>query len=125
MNRTASIHRVTSESDVEVTVDLDGTGVAAVTTGVGFYDHMRTAMSKHSLIDRTVEATGDVHIDGHHVIGGVEVDELVDGLSTAIDGVAFAWEAADGFGWDDRFMARHPGADALPHTGPPPDGSDA
>ena len=68
MNRTASIHRVTSESDVEVTVDLDGTGVAAVTTGVGFYDHMLIALSKHSLIDLQVRTRGDVHVDGHHSI---------------------------------------------------------
>lgn len=62
-------------------------------------------------------------VDGHHAIGGAEVDELVDGLCTAIDGVAFAWEAADGFGWDGRFLARHPGADALPYNGPAPDGA--
>ena len=68
MNRTASIHRVTSESDVEVTVDLDGTGVAAVTTGVGFYDHMLISLSKHSLIDLQVRTRGDVHVDGHHSI---------------------------------------------------------
>ncbi len=68
MNRTASIHRVTSESDVEVTVDLDGTGVAAVTTGVGFYDHMLISLSKHSLIDLQVRTSGDVHVDGHHSI---------------------------------------------------------
>lgn len=68
MSRTATIHRVTSESDVEVTVDLDGTGVASVATGVGFYDHMLISLSKHSLIDLRVRTSGDVHIDGHHSV---------------------------------------------------------
>ena len=68
MARTARAERSTSESQIVVEVNLDGTGVAYVSTGVGFYDHMLTALAKHSLIDITVEATGDVHIDGHHVV---------------------------------------------------------
>lgn len=68
MTRTARAERSTSESQIVVEVNLDGTGVANVSTGVGFYDHMLTALAKHSLIDITVEATGDVHIDGHHVV---------------------------------------------------------
>ncbi len=68
MARTARAERPTSESQIVVEVNLDGTGVANVSTGVGFYDHMLTALAKHSLIDITVEATGDVHIDGHHVV---------------------------------------------------------
>lgn len=68
MNRTARVERKTSESSVVVEVNLDGTGQSQISTGVGFYDHMLTALSKHSLIDLTVEAKGDVHIDGHHVI---------------------------------------------------------
>ena len=68
MARTARAERSTSESQIVVEVNLDGTGVANVSTGVGFYDHMLTALAKHSLIDITVEATGDVHIDGHHVV---------------------------------------------------------
>ncbi len=51
-----------------MTVDLDGTGASTISTGVGFYDHMLTALARHSLIDLTVEATGDLHIDGHHTI---------------------------------------------------------
>ena len=66
--RVAAVHRVTSESDVEVKLNLDGTGESVISTGVGFYDHMLTALSKHSLIDLRVEASGDVHIDGHHVV---------------------------------------------------------
>lgn len=68
MSRTATIERSTSESTIRVSLDLDGTGASSVSTGVGFYDHMLTALSKHSLIDLTVEATGDLHIDGHHVV---------------------------------------------------------
>ncbi|WP_431977908.1 imidazoleglycerol-phosphate dehydratase HisB [Propioniciclava coleopterorum] len=68
MARTARIERTTSESTITVELNLDGTGTSHISTGVGFYDHMLTALSKHSLIDLTVEATGDVHIDGHHVV---------------------------------------------------------
>ncbi|MHA6511758.1 imidazoleglycerol-phosphate dehydratase HisB [Tessaracoccus sp. Z1128] len=68
MTRTATVERATSESSITVTVDLDGTGRSTISTGVGFYDHMLTALAKHSLIDLTVQATGDLHIDGHHTI---------------------------------------------------------
>ena len=68
MARTARIERTTSESTITVELDLDGTGTSQISTGVGFYDHMLTALSKHSLIDLRVDATGDVHIDGHHVV---------------------------------------------------------
>lgn len=67
-HRTATAERRTSESGVHVRVDLDGTGQASISTGVGFYDHMLTSLSKHSLIDLEVEATGDVWIDAHHVV---------------------------------------------------------
>ena len=68
MSRTASVHRVTSESDVQVSLDLDGTGVSRISTGVGFYDHMLTALSRHSLIDLDVTTSGDTWVDGHHGI---------------------------------------------------------
>ncbi len=66
--RRASVERVTSESRVSVTVDLDGTGRSSVSTGVGFYDHMLVSLAKHSLIDLVVDASGDVEVDGHHVV---------------------------------------------------------
>lgn len=66
--RTAVVERQTSESRVAVALDLDGTGRAKVSTGVGFYDHMLTALARHSLIDLEVATTGDLHIDGHHSI---------------------------------------------------------
>ncbi len=67
-HRVATQTRKTSESDVSVTVDLDGNGVSDIDTGVPFFDHMLTALSKHSLIDLDVKAVGDVHIDQHHTI---------------------------------------------------------
>ena len=68
MSRRAKVERVTSESSVSVEIDLDGTGASTISTGVGFYDHMLTALSRHSLIDMTITTTGDVHIDGHHSV---------------------------------------------------------
>ncbi|MFV0407255.1 MAG: imidazoleglycerol-phosphate dehydratase HisB [Propioniciclava sp.] len=68
MARTARVERATSESTIAVELNLDGTGETQISTGVGFYDHMLTALGKHSLIDLMVAATGDVHIDGHHVV---------------------------------------------------------
>jgi imidazoleglycerol-phosphate dehydratase len=67
-NRTARVDRDTKESKVLVELDLDGSGRAQVSTGVGFYDHMLTALSRHSLIDLNVRADGDLHIDAHHTV---------------------------------------------------------
>ena len=71
--RTARIERTTSESSVLVELDLDGTGITDISTTVGFYDHMLTAFGKHSLIDLTVRATGDTHIDVHHTVEDVAI----------------------------------------------------
>lgn len=68
MTRRARIERQTKESKVLVELDLDGTGRADVSTGVGFYDHMLDAFSRHSLIDLTVQTEGDTHIDAHHTV---------------------------------------------------------
>lgn len=67
-SRLASMERVTSESSVRVSINLDGTGKSQISTGVPFYDHMLTALSKHSLIDMTIECSGDTHIDVHHTV---------------------------------------------------------
>ena len=67
-DRQATIQRQTSETDVRVTIDLDGRGRHSVTTGIGFLDHMLAALAVHGLFDITVEATGDLHIDPHHTI---------------------------------------------------------
>ena len=66
--RKAALERRTSESQVRVALNLDGTGEATISTGVGFYDHMLTALARHSLIDLDISTTGDLHIDGHHSI---------------------------------------------------------
>lgn len=66
--RTASIRRSTSESSVELELDLDGTGKSDISTSVPFFDHMLTAFSKHSLIDLRVRSTGDTDIDVHHTV---------------------------------------------------------
>ena len=71
--RRAKIARKTSESDVVVELDLDGTGVTDISTGVPFYDHMLTALGKHSLMDLTVKASGDVAIDSHHTVEDVAI----------------------------------------------------
>jgi imidazoleglycerol-phosphate dehydratase len=68
MSRSASIKRSTSESSIELTLNLDGTGKSSIDTGVGFYDHLLTAFSKHSLIDLDIKAKGDLHIDVHHTV---------------------------------------------------------
>src|SRR5687768_11510253 len=73
MARTARIERTTKESGVLVELDLDGTGNAQISTGVGFYDHMLTSLAKHSLIDLAISATGDLHIDAHHTVEDVAI----------------------------------------------------
>lgn len=72
-SRTARRQRTTSESSVTVELDLDGTGEARIDTSVPFYDHMLTALAKHSLIDLTVQASGDTHIDVHHTVEDVAI----------------------------------------------------
>ena len=64
--RTASIHRKTNETDISVEINLDGTGIYEVSTGIGFLDHMLEQLSRHSLIDLKLKALGDLHIDQHH-----------------------------------------------------------
>ncbi|MFJ4046647.1 imidazoleglycerol-phosphate dehydratase HisB [Microbacterium sp. NPDC089987] len=72
-DRTARRTRSTSESTVEVVVDLDGTGRSEIDTTVPFFDHMLTAFAKHSLTDLTVRATGDTHIDAHHTVEDISI----------------------------------------------------
>ena len=66
--RRATITRKTAETDITVDIDLDGTGSYDNRTGVGFFDHMLDQLSRHSLIDMTIRATGDLHIDDHHTV---------------------------------------------------------
>src|SRR5690554_6744259 len=73
MSRTGRIERKTSESEVLVELDLDGSGTTDISTGVPFYDHMLTALGKHSLMDLTVKAKGDIEIDSHHTVEDVAI----------------------------------------------------
>jgi imidazoleglycerol-phosphate dehydratase len=66
--RRATIERKTKETAISVTVDLDGAGKSDISTGIGFFDHMLEQLSRHSLIDMTVQAKGDLHIDDHHTV---------------------------------------------------------
>jgi imidazoleglycerol-phosphate dehydratase len=71
--RTAKITRKTAETDISVTINLDGTGIYDNQTGVGFFDHMLDQLSRHALIDMTVRAKGDLHIDDHHTVEDVGI----------------------------------------------------
>jgi imidazoleglycerol-phosphate dehydratase len=71
--RTGEVDRTTKETAIRVRVDLDGTGVAKVATGVGFFDHMLEQLGRHSLIDLTVDAEGDLHVDSHHTVEDVGI----------------------------------------------------
>src|SRR3546814_13983225 len=77
--RTASIHRKTNETDISVEINLDGTGIYEVSTGIGFLDHMLEQLSRNSLIDLKLKALGDLHIDQHHTTAdtGIELGEAV------------------------------------------------
>jgi imidazoleglycerol-phosphate dehydratase len=68
VSRTGEIRRTTKETDLHVQVDLDGRGDATVRTGIGFFDHMLEALARHALLDLTIEAKGDLHVDGHHTV---------------------------------------------------------
>src|SRR6266516_2904893 len=71
--RKGSVKRGTKETDVEVALDLDGTGAASISTGIGFLDHMLDLFARHSRIDITVKATGDLHVDHHHTTEDVGI----------------------------------------------------
>ncbi len=78
-SRTATVSRATKETAIDVTVNLDGTGEYRVSTGIGFLDHMLEQLSRHSLIDLTLVAKGDLHIDAHHTTedSGIAIGEAV------------------------------------------------
>ena len=73
MARTATIQRATGETKITLTLNLDGSGRAEVSTGVGFFDHMLVLFAKHGLFDLTVDAAGDTHVDDHHTVEDVGI----------------------------------------------------
>jgi imidazoleglycerol-phosphate dehydratase len=86
MSRTAEVVRNTKETQIRVRLDLDGTGVSKITTGIGFFDHMLESFARHGGIDLEVETKGDLHIDMHHtvedtgIVVGQAVKEALDGF---------------------------------------------
>jgi len=86
MSRTADVVRNTKETQIRVAVDLDGTGVSEISTGIGFFDHMLESFARHGGIDLTVETKGDLHIDMHHtvedtgIVLGQAIKEALDGF---------------------------------------------
>jgi imidazoleglycerol-phosphate dehydratase len=72
-SRTAAIHRQTAETNVQIRIDLDGTGTAEISTGIGFLDHMLTLFARHGRFDLTVTASGDTHVDDHHTTEDVGI----------------------------------------------------
>ncbi len=68
MARTATVSRTTGETQIEVTINLDGTGNATINTGIGFFDHMLNNFARHGLFDLEVKATGDLYVDCHHLV---------------------------------------------------------
>ncbi|MFY7940259.1 MAG: imidazoleglycerol-phosphate dehydratase HisB [Burkholderiaceae bacterium] len=73
VERKAEVSRNTAETQIRVALNLDGTGVANLSTGIGFFDHMLDQIARHGLIDLTIEAKGDLHIDGHHTVEDVGI----------------------------------------------------
>jgi imidazoleglycerol-phosphate dehydratase len=106
MSRTATISRKTNETDITLSLDLDGTGQSTIATGVGFFDHMLTHLSKHSMIDLSVTAKGDLHIDDHHTVEDIS---LV--LGTALDQALGNKAGIFRYGW-----AAIPMEDTLAHV---------
>src|SRR3954468_23584318 len=86
MSRTAEVSRDTKETKIRVPVDLDGTGVSEISTGIGFFDHMLESFARHGGVDLKVENKGDLHIDMHHtvedtgIVIGQAVKEALDGF---------------------------------------------
>ena len=72
-HRTAQEARTTKETDVRLSLDLDGEGRTAVSTGVGFLDHMLDLLGKHALLDLEIQASGDTHVDAHHTVEDVGI----------------------------------------------------
>jgi imidazoleglycerol-phosphate dehydratase len=73
MTRTAARSRITKETSIEISIDLDGTGVTDISTGIPFYDHMLDQIGRHGAFDLTVKAEGDLHIDTHHTVEDVAI----------------------------------------------------
>jgi imidazoleglycerol-phosphate dehydratase len=92
--RNGAVTRTTKETDIEVSVDLDGTGLAKIATGIGFFDHMLEQLARHSLIDMDIRAAGDLHIDQHHTVEDTGI-ALGQAVRQALGGMAGITRFAD------------------------------
>jgi imidazoleglycerol-phosphate dehydratase len=121
--RTATVERTTSESSITVALDLDGTGVATIDTGVGFYDHMLNALAKHALFDLEVRSVGDLHIDAHHTVEDTAI-ALGQAIRTALGDKRGIRRFADALVPLDEALAQAvvdvSGRPYCVHTGEPP-----
>lgn len=95
MARTAQISRQTKETSIEVSINLDGSGQASVSTGIPFYDHMLEQLARHGGFDMTIQATGDLHIDTHHTVEDVAIC-VGEALRAALDDKAGVRRFASG-----------------------------
>jgi len=94
--RSAEVERKTKETRIKVSIDLDGSGESRISTGIGFFDHMLTALAKHGLFDLTVDAKGDLQIDPHHTVEdvGILIGKAIDeALGDKKGIVRFGWAA--------------------------------
>lgn len=103
--RIATVSRATSESEVTVTLNLDGTGATSIDTGVPFYDHMLTALGRHSLIDLEIKSVGDIHIDVHHTVEDTAIT-LGQALAQALGDKMGIHRYGTGFAPLDESLAR-------------------
>lgn len=96
MPRDARIERTTAETDITVTLDLDGSGSTSIETGVPFFDHMLDALGRHALLDLVVKATGDLEVDAHHTVEDVGIvigQALAEALGDKAGITRFGWAA--------------------------------
>lgn len=84
MSRSATIERITGETEVRVRLELDGRGEASIETGIGFFDHMLDAVARHGLFDLVVQVEGDLHVDGHHTVEDTGI-ALGQAIAAALD----------------------------------------
>ena len=73
MARSSHVERQTTETNIKISLDLDGSGQSSIQSGIGFLDHMLTLFAKHGLFDLTIEAQGDLHIDQHHTVEDIGI----------------------------------------------------
>jgi imidazoleglycerol-phosphate dehydratase len=103
--RQATINRNTKETQITVSVNLDGTGKADLQTGIGFFDHMLDQISRHGLIDITIHAQGDLHIDGHHTVEDVGIT-LGQAVAQAVGDKAGIWRYGHAYVPLDEALSR-------------------